>query len=588
MVLAPVIIAVVAGGVTYMLAKGVSVSKAAEDIDYEISVKDMRIHKVGLMPFAVDTRFALDIKLINPTNETFKISHPDIIIKYAGQEIGRSVINNKVYELKKRSQATIKDIQFQIDLAYLSNELQDFLTVIKSNWEKGKGLSYNISKANSTLTNYQDIILKHLTAKTSLVINRIPISYEDKLAGGRSLGKFVLGYAPISAIDRTIKAAPQFDKYFPVPNGNKERIKRNASTEETVNLMIDIVNKDHKLIKEAALKLFKRPTVEKTARHIFDWIYKYIKYDLEVGEQLRNPATTYHLAQRSARKHYAEKGYYSNDFTADCDDISIFIASILKNLGIPYLFRIADYTGGGYSHVYTLIPRKGKPPIIIDPVYHSYNAEKSYIKEKTFDMNKNPLNGIDVYYLSGINSSLGTIDGTDEETYNYLINSRAAIANNPQNYSNVAHPDTLLQMYDYAIQYWNTPQRNTALEFLAQQEAALIEQGYIRQEGIAGLGKNGKFFEKLKSFKDKIKTLVNRDKADPEIAKQESDVDNANYANISASNNIAADNDKPDNFKESAKMFIAKYKFPLIIGTALTAGGITYAITNKKKAKKNG
>lgn len=585
MVLAPVIIAVVAGGVTYAFTKGISVSKAAEDIDYEISVKDMRIHKVGLVPFAVDTRFALDVKLINPTNETFKISHPDIIIKYAGKEIGRSVISNKVYELKKRSQTTIKDIQFQIDLAYLSNELQDFLKAIKNNWEAGKGLVYNISKANTTLTNYQDIILKHLTAKTSLVINHIPISYEDTLAGGRSLGKFVLGYAPISAIDRTIEACPHLDKYFPVPKGNKEIIKRNASTEETVKLMIDIVNKDHHLVKEAALRLFKRPTVEKTARHIFDWIYKHIKYDLEVGEQLRNPATTYHLAQRLARKFYSENGYYNKDYTADCDDISIFIASILKNLGIPYLFRIADYTGNGYSHVYTLIPRKGKPPIIIDPVYHSYNAEKNYVKEKTFDMNKNQLNGIDVYYLSGINNSLGTLAGTDEDIYNYLINSRAAIANNPQNYLNVANPNTLLQMYDYAIQYWNTPNRDAALDVLAQQEASLIEQGYIRQEGIAGLGRNGKFFDKLKNFGHKIKSLVIKDKSDPEVV----NVDNANYANLSTPNNNIATDSKPDNFKESAMLFISKYKFPLIIGTAITAGGITYVISNKrKKAKNNG
>jgi len=34
--------------------------------------------------------------------------------------------------------------------------------------------------------------------------------------------------------------------------------------------MIDIVNKDYLLVKKAALIIFKRPSVEKTARNIFD------------------------------------------------------------------------------------------------------------------------------------------------------------------------------------------------------------------------------------------------------------------------------------------------------------------------------
>ena len=128
----PLIIGGAAIGTTYLLAKGVSVSKAAEDIDYKLAVKNFRIHKVSLLPFAVDTRFALDIKLTNPTTDNFKISHPDVIIKYNGQEIGRSTIKNKVYELNKRSEETIKDIEFSIDLSYLSNEFSDLLKQIKN------------------------------------------------------------------------------------------------------------------------------------------------------------------------------------------------------------------------------------------------------------------------------------------------------------------------------------------------------------------------------------------------------------------------------------------------------------------------
>lgn len=581
--IAPIVIGLVAGGVTYLFTKGVSVSKAADDINYEISVKNLRIHKVNLLPFSIDTRFSLDIKLSNPTNESFKITHPDVVISYNGTEIGRSIIKNQTYELKKRSKATIKGIQFQIDLAYLSGELSGLITEIKSNWQAGKGLAHNLSLANQSLSKYQDTILKHLTAKINLSINRIPISYEDTLAGGQAFGKFMLGYAPESAIDRKIKAAQQYDKYFPLPQGKKERIKRNASTHETVKLMVDIVNKDHKLIKEASLKIFKKPTIEQTAKFIFDWIFKHIKYNLEIGEQLRNPLTTYHLGQRLARKHYKDKGFYSKDYSADCDDISILVASILKNLKIPYLFRIADYSGGGYSHVYTLIPRKGKAPIIIDPVYHLFNAQKPYIKEKTYDMYKNALSGIDVYYLSGIHQGFGSLS---DDTYNYLIKSRAALAENPQNYSHIADVNVLTEMYDYAIKYWNTPQREQAIELLARKEEQLINAGFIRPEGIAGLGKIA-FFDRLKNFKDKIKKFVGKSS---ETEKAEHEADNANYANVNSSANISANTPKPNNLWETTKAFVSKHKIPIVIGVTGTTIAIGYAVKNKKnkKTKANG
>lgn len=283
---------------------------------------------------------------------------------------------------------------------------------------------------------------------------------------------------------------------------------------------------------------------------------------------------TYHLGQRLARKHHKEKGFYSKDFSADCDDISIFIASILKNLGIPYLFRIADYSGDGYSHVYTLIPRNGMSPIIIDPVYHMFNAEKSFIKEKTYDMKKVPLSGTDVYYLNGINNTFGSLA---DDTYNYLIKSRAAIAENPQNYEHVADPRLLVQMYDYAIQYWNTPQREQAIEILSRQENQLINSGYIRPVGISGFGRTP-FFEKLKNLKNKLKNIVGKS---DETAKAENEADNANYANTGSS----ASDDKPNNFAESAKAFISKHKWPIVIGTTILTVGTGYAIKNHKKQK---
>jgi len=590
MVVIPIIIGVVAGGITYLVSKGASVKGAVSDIDYKISVKNFRIHKVTF-PTTIDTRFELDIKLVNPSRENFKISHPDIFIKYNGNEIGRSIISNKVYELKARSETTIKNIEFQIDISSMGNDFVGLVSEIISNWNIGKGLKNNLAIANKLFAKNEDAILKKLFAKINLSINNLPISYETSLAGGTSLGKFMLGYSPISAIDRTITPAPQFDKYFPVPKGTKKLVRRNASVHQTVHLMVDVVNNDYKLIEKASQEIFKRDTVEETAKNIFDWIYKHIKYNLEVGEQLRNPATTYHLGQRLARKHYAEKGFYNSEYSADCDDISIFIASILKNLGIPYMFRIADYTGEGYSHVYALIPRKDKAPIIIDPVYHAYNREKEYIKEKTYDMNKNELSGVDVYYLSGINDLGSVVD----DTYNYLLKSRTMLAENPASYEHIADVKMLIEMYDYAIKHWNTPKRNEALDILEQKEEQLIAQGYIRPQGINGLGR-GKwkgFFSKLK---DKVKKGINKLKSSVLKKSVEQEVNSSNYANNPINKNLPAQSNthflasKDNGASGSLKRFFVKYKAPISItaGTLFAFG--TYAVVksvNKKKAKEN-
>ncbi len=586
----PIIIGIVVSGVTYMLTKGVSVSDAISEIDYKISVKNLRIHRISL-PNTIDTRFELDIKLINPSKENFKITHPDIFINYKGQEIGRSIISNKTYNLKARSETTIKNIQFQIDISSMGSGAIGLVTEIISNWKLGKGLSFNIDNANKIFAKYKTALLQKISSKVNLSLNNMPISYETNLAGGEALGKFILGYSPISAIDRTITSAPQFDKYFPKPNGKKKRIKRDASVHETVHLMVDIVNKDYKLIEKASHEIFKRSTVEETAKNIFDWIYKHIKYNLEVGEQLRNPLTTYHLGQRLSRKFYAEHGYYNSEYSADCDDMSIFIASILKNLNIPYLFRIADYTGAGYSHVYALIPRKGKKPIIIDPVYYAYNQEKTYIKEKTYDMNKNELSGTDVYYLNGIGNGLGSFV---DDTYNYLLKSRALISENPQNYIHIANPNTLIEMYDYAIKHFNTPQRDKALEVLELKEEQLIAKGYIRPTGIAGLGKiNFGFFKK---FRDKIKKGITKLKKYVGKKEQvEKEVNDTNYANNPTQNltdrNYQTQNSGNGEYtgsgaKGSFKKFIGKYKVPVAITFGVLAIGGTYLATKDKKEKK--
>jgi hypothetical protein len=72
-----------------------------------------------------------------------------------------------------------------------------------------------------------------------------------------------------------------------------------------------------------------------------------------------------------------------SDATGDCKSYSVFIGSVLQNLNIPYAFKFTAYPDAknpprNVRHVYVIVP-DGKRTIIVDAVYHRFNAEKKPI-----------------------------------------------------------------------------------------------------------------------------------------------------------------------------------------------------------------
>lgn len=44
----------------------------------------------------------------------------------------------------------------------------------------------------------------------------------------------------------------------------------------------------------------------------------------------------------------------------DCDDFSIYLATLMKSIGIPVSFRVVGFQGGRLSHVYVMGPKQMK------------------------------------------------------------------------------------------------------------------------------------------------------------------------------------------------------------------------------------
>ncbi len=596
--LLPIIIGAAATAGVLLIGKSAEVSEFIDKVNYSVKVLSMKLKLDGTLDIT------LGITLMNPTKTELTFVHPFVILFKNGSEVGRGARKkqgNSKYNLKPYSNFplpptlfTVNTLNFLGDAGTILSELAPFLK------------KFDVAGAQAVIDKNYNQILKTLSVQVTTEINGVPLIIDETLAGGTALGYIALGYAPVSAIDRKIQDGSRFAKYFPQPKGEKKLIIRNGSVEQTVRAMIDIVNQDAYLIREASLQLFKRDTYTETAKAVFDWIFKYIKYNLEEGEQLRNPLMVYHLGQRLAYPFYQKNGYFNTEYTVDCDDISIFVASVLKNLNIPYLFRIASYkdvTGkdNGFSHVYTVIPLQNGQEIIIDPVYYAFDAQKIFNRKKDFFMNKKQLNGIDVYYLNGIDqpeqnaayaNAHRVLQGIDEHTteqdmFDYLRASRAAIAKNP-NALDVGIPaHEVIAMYDYALKYWNTPYRAKALKQLALIEAELKRQRLLGRTDVMFFGAlEGKTWDKLKDFGKKA---VDKGK---EMIK-------GNYANKSAKSTVERSVDVSDNARSSApddgsksaaktmSALVSKYKIPISIGVGSLALAITYWLANRKSKAKS-
>jgi len=176
--------------------------------------------------------------------------------------------------------------------------------------------------------------------------------------------------------------------------------------------MIKIVNNHYQEVANAVplVKVVKdgKIDVKATCKKLFDLVFNYVKYNREDGEKLRTPAMTWYHAQVMARKNPNNPKY-----SADCDCFSIFIASFLKNMGIPYVFRITgykDYFGmvGDWQHVYVVVPQNDKN-IIVDPVTNYFDYQKQPAKKRDFNMygQELALQGVDIHVLSGTDDLSG-------------------------------------------------------------------------------------------------------------------------------------------------------------------------------------
>ena len=152
--------------------------------------------------------------------------------------------------------------------------------------------------------------------------------------------------------------------------------KSQADNKDIRDLLVKLVPKAKSQMVEFS-KGFKGRTNKETCKKIFDYIKNNFTYVADGGEQvIKLPSAL--LKKR----------------VGDCKSYSLFTASILENLKIPYKFVYTSYNNNPIpAHVYVVT----EDGCIIDAVYGIFNAEKKPTYRYTQDMN--------VRYMAGIGAN---------------------------------------------------------------------------------------------------------------------------------------------------------------------------------------
>lgn len=198
-----------------------------------------------------------------------------------------------------------------------------------------------------------------------------------------------------------IKPGSRYDKLFRQPNWKDTIIKRSADLADTLELIPKVV-KETKADTVKIGKLLKGKTKLETCRNIWHFVYDHIPYrrDEKGKEQIRRPSRSWF--ERKTRKDGSPGG-------VDCDCYTVFISSILSNLGINHSLRVTKNNKDYFQHIYPIVPTTKGKHLTLDCVVDTFNYEAPY-KEKI----DKPM---ELHYLSGLDDEVLDDELLDDPFY---------------------------------------------------------------------------------------------------------------------------------------------------------------------------
>lgn len=187
-----------------------------------------------------------------------------------------------------------------------------------------------------------------------------------------------------SSSKRTLLPGTEYDHLIPKPAGTETTVvKSGATVEQTVDLMREKVHRTLYQTEKLAKKLMVKGDLRQSCRNVWNFVYKHIQY---------KPDTFGIEEVRSPRRLWADRVT-----GGDCDCMTVFISSLLTNMGIPHQIRVMAQPGvAHYHHVYVVVPKnmnafeqlsgyhEDGDYIVIDCVMDRYDTEPEVGMKKDF------------------------------------------------------------------------------------------------------------------------------------------------------------------------------------------------------------
>lgn len=179
---------------------------------------------------------------------------------------------------------------------------------------------------------------------------------------------------------RNIVNGSNYNSYFPKTEGDFVTVKKGATLDDTMSLIKEVIETTLDDTKKIAQHLL-GASVLLTSKKIWNFCFSHFQYkkDEERKEQVRRPA----------------RSWWDRMTGIDCDCLTVFIGSVLTNLGIPFIMRKTRYEALNFEHIYPVAISPEGQEIIMDCVVHQFNYEVPYTAKEDEQMELQYLNGIE-------------------------------------------------------------------------------------------------------------------------------------------------------------------------------------------------
>lgn len=175
--------------------------------------------------------------------------------------------------------------------------------------------------------------------------------------------------------------------------------------------------------------------------------------------------------------------------SGDCKSYSVFAASCLTNLNIPYGYRFTSYDSNDPTptHVYVYVPLKNGKEIIIDAVWSGpFNTEKKFAHKTDYAMAKTYYLGQTGRHIPGELRITTPIDQlTDGELDLLLMKQQLEIKRMNAGIGGVGNYNEVIATLDHCIRNVGNPDVICAI-------GEALEEGYSFREAIQGIGASAK------------------------------------------------------------------------------------------------